>query len=63
MKDLVLLQRYKIRKAGERGHSITVPKSYMEDLQLVPGQALVFYRKGPLLVVAPEGTDVKRDEC
>ena len=63
MKDLVLLQHYKIRRAGERGHSITVPKSYMEDLGLKPGQTLNFYRKGPLLVVAPENIDVKGAEC
>ena len=61
MPHLVRIDKYKIRKSGGRGECLTVPKSYMEDLELKIGQSCVFYRQGKLLIIAPEGVDAKAE--
>lgn len=49
----VRVRRYRLRKQGHRGASITVPAEYIEDMGLAPNDSLDAYRddRGRLIYV------------
>lgn len=40
----VKIKSYRIRKTSSRGSSVTLPKVWVDDLNLKPGDQLDFYR-------------------
>ena len=52
----VLVKKYSIRKAGTRSQIVTIPDSYMEDMNLRPTDKLCAYRSGDALIFVPEGS-------
>ena len=60
---MILLRKYRIRKAGSRGHIISIPNEYIEDANLHPGQKLAMYRDGDSLVLVPDSKPAKTEEA
>lgn len=51
---MILLRKYRIRKAGSGGHIISLPNEYIEDAGLHAGQRIAMYRDGDRLVLIPD---------
>jgi bifunctional DNA-binding transcriptional regulator/antitoxin component of YhaV-PrlF toxin-antitoxin module len=51
---MVLLRRYRLGKNGHRGYGITLPREYIEDANLKPGQKMAMYRDEDRLLLVPE---------
>lgn len=59
---MILIKKYKIRKAGSRGQIVSIPDSYMEEMGLKTKDMLRAYRVGKALIYVPEGDPVPTDE-
>lgn len=51
---MILIRRYKVRKAGSRGYLVSLPNEYIEGAKIHPGQKLAMYRCGDNLFLVPE---------
>lgn len=51
---MVLIRKYRIRKAGSRGHVVSIPNEYIEDIGIAAGQKIAMYRDEDRLVLIPE---------
>lgn len=51
---MVLIRKYRIRKAGSRGHAVSIPNEYIEDIGIAAGQKIAMYRDEDRLVLIPE---------
>lgn len=54
MDGMILIRRYKLRKAGQRGHVLTIPEEYIEGAQITERQRFAMYRDKDRLILVPE---------
>lgn len=54
--DLVVIKRYRINEKGHRGRTVSLPRVWLDDLALKPGDTLVLYRRAGSddLIVRPD---------
>jgi|GEM_PF-4502792 len=60
-KDLVAIKRYRIMENG-RGRAVLLPKIWIDNLNLKPGDSVVIYQRGGSddLIVRPERKEEKQ---
>ena len=52
---MIKIKQYKIQKRGLRGRVLAVPKVWLDDLNLQPGDTIDFYRDAEdRLILVPE---------
>lgn len=56
---MILVKRYRLRRSGLRGHSITIPEAFVEQSGLKCGDSIAMYRDRDRLVLIPGSSNQK----
>ena len=61
---MIKIKTYRIQEQGIRGKAIALPKVWIDDLRLKPGDAIDFYRdeEDRLILVADRNDRHEKDE-